>query len=221
MGEDAAAMEAMLPDRPEVWGSYLRYLVYDGRIAEARSVALRILAQGGSNDPTFLLLCERLLDLRQVERAAELWNAIGKRGLLRDGRGFAWHSATDNGITAEKLPDRGWRVRFSGMQPENCAVLWQVAPVSEGWGRLRFEYRTVDIAPGSGLRWVIADAYSGAEFAAGDALSAGSWTPGEVRFTAPPGVKLARIVLTYRRAPGTAGIEGAIEMRNVEVQTVE
>jgi len=39
--------------------------------------------------------------------------------------------------------------------------------------------------------------------------------------SAPPGMRLGRVDLSYRRAPGTTRIEGSIRLRNVTLGRVD
>jgi hypothetical protein len=242
VSSDGAEIERMIPDRVSQWRFYLRFLVEQDKLAEAQSVAARLLPRAGGQDlPELLVYCDRLLDARQVDRATEIWASLGRRGLIPYppqppaggkgltngdfaheflGHGFDWMLYNVTGVATSRSPSDGLQIRFSGGEPEQCFPLGQLVPFQGGgWRRLRFEYRTSGIPQAAGLRWVIADAFSGKEVPVeGESLSAESWKWGEVRFSPPPGLRLGRVLLAYRRAPGTTRIEGAIDLRRAELE---
>jgi hypothetical protein len=241
MSDDGAAIDRIIPDRPQVLRSYLRFLLAEDKLADARTAAARLLPQAVEEDtPELLSYCDRLLETRRVAPAIEIWNRMCRRGLLpyppptadidtvtnadfaheSIGRGFDWRLSQIEGVTMFRSRMGGLHILFSGRQPEQCELAAQLISVTgRGRRRLRFAYRTSGISGTSGLRWAITDVLSGAEIpVAGDALSAESWTWGEARFSQPPGLRLARIALVYCRVPGTIRIEGTLDLRHVELE---
>jgi len=136
-------------------------------------------------------------------------------------RGFDWRIPVVEGVTAsrdERPPTL--RLTFSGKQPEQCEVLWQYLPLLRARSyRFGFEYQTAGIGPETGVRWEIIDLTNAparlAEFAS---LSAEDWTHGELKFTTPGRLTAARLVLAYRRPPGTTRITGWISLRHLRLQ---
>jgi hypothetical protein len=235
MPRASGAIESILPDQPRLLRAYLRFLVADHNLADSRRAALRLLPNATEKDlPDLLSYCDRQLAELQGDSAVEIWNGLCRQGLLpyaplapalghvltngefaRNplGSAFDWRLAVLPGVTTVRIGEAGGvRVAFSGRQPESCEPLAQWIPGGGLRRRLRLEYRTFGIAPSAGLRWIVLDAASAKEMAA-IPLSADSWSRAEVRFSP----RLARLALSYRRAPGTTRTEGSIQLRRVEV----
>ena len=234
-----------IPERPEVLRQYLSFLLGSGRLAPARAVAERMLELATAEDvPLLLTYCDRLLEARQAAAAARLWNAIIGRGLIgyqtlhpTDGlvltngdfrlppraQGFDWRLPPVEGVSVSRdIRATALHVTFSGKQPEQCELLWQYLPLLAATSyRFGFEYQTAGIAPNTGLRWEIQDV-SGApvSLAASSSLAAENWTAEELTFTTPAKRVAARLVLTYRRAPGTTRISGWIALRRVNLKAM-
>jgi len=106
------------------------------------------------------------------------------------------------------------------VQPVDCECLWQWVPVEPGrrYG-LKFDYRTVEVASPSGLRWRVEEAGSRAELAPrSPELGAETWRPAEAAFQTRPGTRLVRLVLGYRRVLGTTRIQGALWVRGLGLE---
>ena len=87
---------------------------------------------------------------------------------------------------------------------------------------MTFQYATSGIAEGSGLRWRVLDITGEPTvIAESEDLAHEDWADGLVFFTMPARMSLGRIVLNYRRAPGTTRIEGSIRLRNVALGRVD
>jgi hypothetical protein len=235
MPPGGGAIERILPDQHRLLSAYLRFLVSENDLATSRKVALRLLPQAREGDLSDLLFCcDRMLAALKGDSALEIWNGLCRRGLvpyaplqpergavltngdfLRDplGSAFDWCFMQLPGVTTVRTGQGGGlRIVFSGRQPEICEPIAQWIPGGGRGRRLRVDYRTIEIAPASGLRWTVLNAASGKEVAA-IPLSADSWSRAEVRFSP----QLVRLALSYRRMPGTTRIEGSVELRRVEV----
>jgi hypothetical protein len=222
----------ILPDQPRLLGAYLRFLTAGNDVDRGERIARKLLPLAGiAERPALLAYCDRSLTELRGEPAARIWNGLVSRGLALGpsldpygggfvtngsfarepaGGGFDWRLVPQPGVTAVRSSG-GLTVNFSGRQPENCDLLVQWIPSGVRSRCLRVEYRTTGAAPTSGLRFAVMDAASGRELA-GAGLAAGSWGHADLQF--PP--RLARMVLSYRRAPGTTRIEGSLELRRVE-----
>jgi hypothetical protein len=102
-------------------------------------------------------------------------------------------------------------IALSGKQPERCEILAHYLPVAPRSAyRLRFEYRTAELPNDTGLVWSV-DRRQEFELPA-----ASEWSRAEWRFQVP--ADAARLVLAYRRAPGTTRREGAVFLRKVQLK---
>jgi len=235
-------LERVIPERGEMLSQYLSFLLSQQQVEGARGAAERLLERGDARHVGVLLgYCDRLLEGGRVAPAVAVWNALAgrrwighealapERGVSLTNAGFAvaplqqgfdWRIPGTWGVTVNRESGPGAvRVAFSGEQPESCECLWQLVPVVAGRKyRLSFVYRTVEIEGRSGVGWQVAEAGSGARVEAkSEELKAEEWTPGEVRFEAPSGTELVRLVLGYRRVPGTTRIEGAVVVRELKL----
>jgi tetratricopeptide (TPR) repeat protein len=234
-------LDRAIPRRPEILRQYLGFLVGGPHWESADAVAKRILERPATEDvPVLMAYCDRLLGARRGRAALELWNALARRKLSGFGeldpergpvnggfatsptnRGFDWRLAAVEGVTASH--DRPVvRLSFSGAEPEACEPLWQYVMLEAGARyQMTFECATRGVAEGSGLRWRVED-LSGKPtvIAESEDLAHGGWRDGSVRFTTPAGMLLGRIVLSYRRAPGTTRTEGSIRLRNIALGRV-
>ncbi len=186
-----------------------------------------------------LASCDHLLADGDVEQAVFLWNAFIARtepgrpllapetgAALTNGdfawdpaeRGFDWRMPAVAHVSCLRLNARGGlRILFDGRQCERCQVLEQLVPVGANTRyRLQIRYRTEAIAAGAGPRWRILDAVTRQEMIADAApLASSAGADATVRFTTPPGARLALLALVYERAPGTARIAGALQLERV------
>jgi hypothetical protein len=235
MPEADEALERILPDEPRLLRGYLTFLAADKDLARADKVAAKLAPLAGTADlPDLLAYCDRSLGALRGDPALRIWNSLARRGLVQRapldpehgnfvsngdftrepvGHGFDWRLAPSlPGVNAVRIgPGGGLRITFSGRQPEICDLLWQWIPAGGRDRRLCVQYRTAGVAPSSGLRLTVVDAASGKEIAAVP-LSSDTWASAETHF--PP--RLARIVLSYRRGPGTTRIEGSVELRRMD-----
>jgi tetratricopeptide (TPR) repeat protein len=227
---------------PEIMRRYLWFLVSGPHWEAAGSVANRILLRPGTEDaPALLSYCDRLLGAGRGPEAAEVWNALARRKLIAlaavdpgrgplDGAfrtaptnsGFDWRIAEADGIAVTQ--DRpGLFLAFSGEEPEAWEPLWQYVALTPGARyRMTYEYATDGIAENSGLRWRVVDLTAEpAVVATSDDLAHDGWTDGSVTFTTPETMRLARLDLSYRRAPGTSRIDGSVRLRRVSLERAE
>jgi tetratricopeptide (TPR) repeat protein len=242
-GDAALILERAIPNRPEALWPYVFFLLRTPNPEAAEAAAEPMLRNPAHKDRLlYLAYCDRLLEIRETARAARVWRLMVAQGMIEHrapapdgggltngdfqieprGRGFDWRIPVVEGVAASRDPrPPTLRLSFSGSQPGQCEVLWQyLPPLAAGRYRLDFEYRTADVAPDTGLRWEIiglADAPP-ARLAESASLSAEDWTRGGLEFTAPGRLPGARLVLAYRRAPGTTRITGWIALRGLRLQ---
>lgn len=240
--EGALLIERLGILSPDTQAEYLSYLLARGRVDAIMPAARKVMAQNRKADAALLMdTCDRLLGKGRVGDALEVWNGlalrrdipfgtmnVGAMPILTNGtfanaptsRGFDWRLPAVDGVSAsgEENPG-GLRLTFSGSQPEACEVLTQFLPVRESTPyELSFTYRTSGIGPGTGLRWRVTEASGEGELAESDSLSSEGGKQDRILFRTPPGLRLARIALEYRRAAGTTRPAGFVTLREVEVK---
>lgn len=238
-------LERAIPDQPAVLARYLSFLLADDHVAALEAAAQRVAGHAGQEDlPVLLASCDRLVEARQFPAALRIWTALSRRKLLpylppepergpslTNGdfripplsRGFDWRVHAVEGVSVSRRESQpALRITFSGRQPESCEVLSQFVPLLPGREyRLRFRYRTSEIAPSTGVRWRIFDAATGAELEDRSShLSSEEEIQQEVSFSAPTETHMARLVLMYQRAPGTTRIEGSIFLSRISLVLV-
>jgi hypothetical protein len=189
-------LERAIPDRPVVLRRYLDFLVSEGRLDAAVPVARRVMARADRETaPSLVNYCDRMLADWRGEDALAIWNGLVERKLIAEsGHGFDWRIAEVEGVHVERAGD-GWLLRFSGWQPESTEILSRYVPLVPGW-----RYRIAGCPRESGLRCSLlgADGRDLAETAS-----------------------LGRLVLAYRREPGTTRFEGSIAVEELALQAAE
>ncbi len=231
-----------IPNQPPILRQYLAFLVGGPHWEAAGPATQRLLQRPAPLDtPLLLAYGDRLLASTRGSDALALWNALARRKLIPfpqidpargpvngafqtppSGNGFDWRLNAADGIEASQ-DQPGLRLSFAGTQPEAWEPLWQyvvLEPASRY--RMTFVYATADLPPASGLRWRVLDLTAEpAVLAQSENLAHDDWNDGSVLFQTPAGMRLGRVDLSYRRAPGTTRIEGSIHLRNVALERVE
>ena len=242
VAEDGKLIDRLQIRNPDVRASYLAYLLDQNRVDLIGPAVHRLLEENREADvPLLLTACDRLLEARRVDEAAEIWNRQAAAGrvpfrtpagdgeqLVANGgflaqpasRGFDWRLPVVEGISVsreEKPP--GLRVTFSGSEPEDCEVLVQLVPLRRKTAyELSFAYRTRDIPGGVGLGWRITDANDGTILKEGPSLVSETEGEGRLSFETREGCRLVRLAVRYRRTPGTTRPEGFLVLRNVALK---
>jgi hypothetical protein len=236
--------------KPELQAAYLFYLLDVGRPDLAGPASRRLLANRREADtPLLLEACNRLLAAQRAGDARTIWDGLiaahripdgsppiespprGTGTLLYNGdfatsptgHGFDWRLPSIEGIGVAREDDlAGLRLTFSGAQPETAEPLVQLVPVEENAAyELKFDYRTSGIADGAGLGWEVGDAGRGSVVVAAEIPASGQPTERRIPFVTPPGCRLARVALAYRRLPGATRISGFIVLRRVVLRSVQ
>jgi hypothetical protein len=231
-----------IPARAPVLNAYTLFLLRTGRLAASEPVAASLASAGASDDlSTLAVWLNAQIDQGPAAPAVAVWNTLCARHLLpyapvdpdrapltdRDFRaaspvsgGFAWRLTPVEGVAAGvNRREHYLRVEFSGNQPENCAPVSQYVPVTPGAGyRLRFNYRTAEIPPASGLNWSVCDARTGIDRAEPSPwLASEEWKRDEVCFHASA-CGLVRVTLVCRRLSGQTRIAGSVELRGLSME---
>jgi hypothetical protein len=209
---------------------FLTFMSARGQSGAAGELALHIAETGSGEDlPTLLGYADQLLSEGQAVNAVTLWNALCVRRLLPDqpldpnggrsltnasfqhvpsGRGFDWHTEGTTGMTRVRF-DGAFRAAFSGDEADDYVVIWQYVPLIAGARyRLRQDLRVEDSASGAGFAWRLYSPGKGS-----------AWAPAEANliqeFRATG--ELGRLVLMYRRAPGSRRFTGDISISSLRL----
>ena len=242
-GGEENLIERLSLHNPDVRASYLNYVLARNRVSLISPVARRLLTDGRDSDvPTILAASDRLLELKMVGQALELWNGLATARQIPYGplspadggsvtnsefssaptsHGFDWRMPDVGGVSlVREDAEGGIRLIFSGRQPESCAPLSQFIPVRENTHySLEYIYKTAGIADGSGLAWNIEN--MGVRQMTNTAIAIPSAEHSSTRvlnFDTPPGCHLIRLGVSYRRVPGTTRIEGRIVLRRAHLR---
>jgi len=207
-----------IPDKHDVLAAYL-YYVMDRRHDAVGPAALKLGNLHDRSDlPQLEFACDLLIDNGSVREARELWRQIGhaETGLVNNGdfvteptgHGFDWRPAPAAGVTDVPLAG-GYRILFSGRQPESAELLRQFVALEPGKSyTLRWEVRTQGLGSPTGIEWTAAGAHALIQ-------PAQDWHPGAVKFRAASA--LLPITLRYQRPTGQARAEGSVEIRAVSL----
>jgi tetratricopeptide (TPR) repeat protein len=204
LSEDASViLERAVPDRPVVMRRYLDFLVSEGRMDAAGPVALRVLARADREvAPSLVNYCDRMLADWRGEDALAIWNGLVERKLVTEaGRGFDWRIAETPGIHVERVGD-GWTLRFNGRQPESVEILSRYVPLVPGR-----EYRVSGCPSESGIVCQL--------------VGASSARLDKLKHVPQENANLGRLVLAYRREPGTTRLEGSIVVKKLAITVAE
>jgi hypothetical protein len=82
-------------------------------------------------------------------------------------------------------------------------------------------YKTADISAPSGLSWRLLNEADGSELGHTQYLHGAEWGDERVQFKTAGGIRLLRLVLSYRRVPGTTRTEGTLLFRNAGLNRIE
>ena len=246
-GDGDFILERAIPDRPAVLRRYLDFLVSEGRLDAAAPVALRVLATADREAaPSLENYCDRMLAGWRGAEALAIWNGLVERKLIAEsGHGFDWRISAPEGIHVERA-EGGWVLRFNGRQPESAEILSRYVPLLPGRryrvsgcpGESGIECRLL-AADGRDLLLVSRDGACSARLdklkhvpqcaarkhsAVSFQLSAFERHEIQIAanvFQVPENVNLSRLVLAYRRVPGTTRFEGSIAVKELAVTVAE
>lgn len=219
VSEDRAEiLRRAIPDRHEVVGSYLWYLLAGKKpVVEA---ARRLAAYRDPSDLAVLFqACDWLLSEKDAG-ALEVWALTGQAapigifngdfGSVPLNHGFDWRAIESRGVTHVHLTaPAGHRIAFSGQQAESCSLLEHTLSVTPGKRyTLHWEARTAGIKSPSGLEWRIAGRHAAV-------APTEDWTAGEMIIDAAE--RFPVLDLDYQRPVGETRAEGNIELRQIRL----
>jgi hypothetical protein len=204
-----------IPDRHEVVGSYLVYLLQRPVLTSVEEVARRLASYHEAADlPLLWGACDQLLAAGDPA-AVEVWVLTGQTapsGLFNGdfatvpvNHGFDWRLIESHGVTHVN----GNRVSLSGQQGEACTLLQETLSLAAGKRyRFHWEARTVGIKSPSGLEWRVAGQLV-------PLLPSEDWTTGELTIRAEG--RFPVLELAYQRPVGESRAEGRIELRHLRM----
>jgi tetratricopeptide (TPR) repeat protein len=222
-GDSGEILARATPPSPQVRRAYLSFLLDTGRFAAAGPLADQFSRRPQEADLDLLLrYCDAALAKQEPLPALKIWKSLSAArlipysatdDLLANGdlaspplaRGFDWRPISVDGASISFDPAaRQMTVSLSGRQPEFCNLVEHYVALQPGSGyKFRFQHATRDLPEANGLAWSFVDAKSGVEFTRFDVAVQ------TMEFTAPPRCDLARIILRYRRPPGSVRAEGS------------
>lgn len=242
---DPAFTVRILPSRRAIRFAFFNYLLQHKQMDSASALAAELAAGAEAEDlPVLLDYCNRQMGHDNAS-SLTVWNSLCRRRLVNFsqlspetgnivtntnlvaaslGQGFDWKHDSSSGVAAAPI-DTGQGVSFeiNGFQPDFVVILEQEIPLTpQKQYVLNYEYRLIGEQPDSGLQWLVRRAGQGGSdspVAISPALSASSpgttdWNTGYLRFSAGP-LDAARLILQYRRSPGTIRWKGTVQIRRV------
>jgi hypothetical protein len=232
-GDAKEILQQAIPDTPALREAYLDFLVRTNRLEAAGRLAVELSQRAGPSQLDLLLrYCDALLAGRQLNPALQVWNALASRRIIPYGaldaqtgasltngdltaapllRGFDWRPARVEGAALSfDTISRQMSLSLSGKQPEACDVVEQYLPVlPHAKYHFRYRYRTQDLAAETGLVWSFVDGRTAAEAGAGVVRASPDWNEQTLEFSTGSGSDLLRVLLRYRRPPGSMRGEGS------------
>jgi tetratricopeptide (TPR) repeat protein len=234
-----------IPETPEINRRYFRFLLESNRTAAAAGPWNRIAGRLQPADlPWATRYLDQLVATQSVPEAVQVWNHLCEARLLREqpldpargrvltngrfelpssGLAFDWRLARAEGVTADRQASGGASmlcIHLSGAHPEATELLSQLAPVEENETyHLRYHYATAGLPDETGLYWTVEESPGGAKLMSGPSLAAadeGS-KEGEATVRTGPRTRLIRLVLAYRRSPGTIRTAGSVCLSDVDL----
>lgn len=226
-------------ESPHAQSAYLKFALENKLVDQAAATAVGIPIR---DEDKLLLLnaCDYLIQTDRIAAAVALWNRLSKAGLsgfdgldpehgrsLTNGRfalvpvrGFNWKFTDLPGIVARSTSASSTAIEFSGEQPQEGLVLYQLAPILPGRTyHLRLRYETADLSGPTGLTLTAQPVLNGkAEAIAVTAISASEDGTATAEFKAPENCDLFRLGLYYKRAPGTVRINGVLTLLSADLE---
>jgi hypothetical protein len=239
---DPSFTAQMLPPRRTVLLAFFTYLLGHNLMESTGPIAARLASSANTDDvPLLLNYCDREME-RDNRSSLSVWNRLCHKhlvdfsdldpdrgnivtnpdlvaGSLRDG--FDWRYAGSGEIAASPF-DTGQGLSFevTGFQPDSVVLLEQEIPLTPGRQyALNYEYRLIGERPDSGLQWIIrrpggTDTGGNSAIAVSSPLSGSEWHTEHLLFSSGQ-LDAGRLVLMYRRSPGTLRWKGTVELRRM------
>lgn len=235
-------LENAIPDRPAVLIQYLVYLLGERRMEAAEPVAARVLAKPDQDAAGALLAyCDQILEAGRGEPAVAVWNGLSKQGLIpypavsveagkltngefgmpSVGACLDWRFSSPDGVEIGRVgkPPVVY-IGLSGNQAQSLDLLSQYVPLlPERDYELSVRYRATGMQEESGLMCRLVPPGGGDLLGETGLLPGGDQVEKDIvfRFRTGGNTTLARLMLGYRRIPGTVRTEGSVMLRGMEL----
>ena len=242
VNNDPAFTAQMLPHRRTILLSFFAWLLRQNRMESISPIAAQLAAEAEPEDvPLLVGYCDRQMG-HDNQSSLTVWNSLCRRHMvgfseLDPGRGdivtnpdlvaaslrqgFDWRYNSTPAIAAKPL-DTGQGISFeiTGFQPDLVAILDEEIPQTPGKQYVQnYEYRLIGDQHDTGLQWVVrrvgvSEYASDSTVAASSVLAGTDWNTGHMEFSAAR-LDAARLILQYRRSPGTVRWKGTVQIRRV------
>ncbi len=225
----ATRLAALIPDQPPDPPGYTRIRTpfirqsssYPASNAEKRNLFATV---------------DKLLNDNQPAAAIGLWNLLSDRTVVTTGHwvdrqlivngdfrtqpsggAFDWRIVENDGAIVSLWPDLNAAVvSLSGRQAESVDLLSQRLYVPPGAAYLfHFETTTGQPAPDTGIRWELRGL--GDDELALPVSGSSDWTAQTSLIRSQPAGRIVRLVLSYRRSPGTVRYQEELRIRSVRM----
>jgi len=179
-------LDRAIPDRPHVLRFYLDFLLHEGRLDAATPVARLVLARADRESaPSLLNYCDRMLEKWRGNEAKVVWDGLVARKLVLES-GRGFDWRVASGAGFRvERSAGGWTIEFSGRQAESVEILSRYVTLDP---HRRY---ALNCPSESGLK---------CELLLPDGRDGGT---------------LGRLVLAYRREPGTTRLEGTVQVSEI------
>jgi len=235
-GDENQTLNEALPERPDLYFSFLRLLIHNQETAAAKNVWNRLvtLNQAFSLQLAFPYL-RFLLAQHEVEAAQDAWRQIAtlnaslvpylpsRENLIVNGGfeenvlngGFDWsylsnpHVALAVDTSEFHSGTRALSITFDGQNPPDAGI-YQFIPVKPNTQyEFSAAYKTEELVTASGPRFAIADAYTDASYVlTDDSMGTNPWRLQQARFQSGPNTQLVMLKIT--RDPAGPLIRGKL-----------
>ena len=236
---DGALIARHIPPRDDLRLSYLEFLVQSDRLDDAGDIPGKVADTASpAAIPLLLVYCDRYASL-DPGRALVVWNRLCEKkvipfkplnpaigAIITNGdietdpseHGFDWRAQAVDGVTVSQTDGSGgFRIEFSGNQPEDCVLLSQPLPLTP---RVKYnvtwESGTAGTEEVAGLLWEVAEIGQPATVAS--ISGEHGFSTGHMAFVAAGNGGELR--LRYRRPSGFVRTRGTIAIRGLKAEVI-
>ena len=228
----ATRLADLIPDHPPGWPGL--------DIGPAGGLLHRTFPTEGGERAALLSAVNRLLEGDPALPAVDLWNHLVERRVISSepwkpdraivngsfrfpllGGGLDWMAGKGDGFSVDAANPEGFaEVDLTGTQGDASDLLAQTVCAPRGRSyHFQFESSTEQVPAATGVSWEFRDRATGAPIAGAAITGSESWMASGCDIPAAAADRVFRLVLTYRRLPGTVRSEGNVRVRNVRLES--